>query len=122
MRRIKNTFAALGFVCFSSLALLPVSMTVCGPLTSRLLHHSKKIQPVRASKFPELGVARPVSPSVKRDMIRAAADPFRNLFEQIGAGKSLPLLDADGSGGRLIKRFIRNVNISVFVFQPVLNL
>jgi hypothetical protein len=122
MMSLKNTFAALGFACFSSLALLPVSMTVCGPITSRILHPAKKIHRVKPVPFPELGVAHPVRTSVKRDMLRAEADPLRNLFEQIGAGRSLPALDADGSGGRLIKRFIRSVKVSTFVFQPVLNL
>ncbi|HEY3306261.1 MAG TPA: hypothetical protein VGL70_22300 [Candidatus Binatia bacterium] len=121
MMSLKNTFAALGFVCFSSLALLPVSMTVCGPITSRILHAAKKIHRVKPALFPELGVAQPVRTSVKRDMLRAEADPLRNLFEQIG-GRILPVLDADGSGGRLIKRFIRSVKVSTFVFQPVLNL
>jgi hypothetical protein len=123
MKSLKNGFAALGFVCFTSLALLPVSMTVCGPFTSRLLYpaKAKKIQAVKPALFPALGVSYPLKAAVKRDMIRAEADPLRNLFEQIGAGKSLPLLDADG-GGRLISRLIRSVNVSTFIFQPVLNL
>jgi hypothetical protein len=121
MKSLKNGFAALGFVCFTSLALLPVSMTVCGPFTSRLLYPAKKIQAVKPAPFPALGVFYPLKAAGKRDMIRAEADPLRNLFEQIGAGKSLPLLDA-GDGGRLISRLIRSVNISTFIFQPVLNL
>jgi hypothetical protein len=122
MKSLKNSFAALGFVCFSSLALLPVSMTLCGPLTSRLLHPAKKIHHPKPSLFPALGVAQPIRTSVKRDMLRAEADPLRNLFEQIGAGRSLPALDFDGYGSRLIKRLVRSVKVSKFVFQPVLNL
>jgi hypothetical protein len=122
MMSLKNTFAALGFVCFSSLALLPVSMTVCGPFTSRLLQPPKKIHLAKPAPFPALGVAHPVRTSVKRDMLRAEADPLRNLFEQIGVGRMLPVLDADGPGGRLVRRFIRSVNVSNFIFQPVLNL
>jgi hypothetical protein len=126
MKSLKNGFAALGFVCFSSLALLPVSMTLCGPFTSWLLQPAKKIHltkpVVKPAPFEALVVAQPVRTSFKRDMLRAEADPLRNLFEQIGAGRVLPGLDADGSGNRLIKRLNRSVMVSSFVFQPVLNL
>jgi len=121
MKRLKNGFAALGFVCFTSLALLPVGITLCGPFTSRLPYAAKKVQAVKPGPFPALGVSYPLKAAVKRDMIRAEADPLRNLFEQIGAGRILPLLDADG-GGRLISRLIRSVHVSTFIFQPVLNL
>jgi len=123
MKSLKNTFAALGFVCFSSLALLPVGMTVCGPVTSRLLHPAKKVHHlIKLRSFPALAAAHTVATSVARDVLRAEADPLRNLFDQIGAGRNLPVLDVDGTGGGLIKRFIRSVNVSSFVFQPVLNL
>jgi len=121
MGRLKNTFAALGFICFSTLALLPVSMTVCGPVTSRLFHRAKKIHAVKPAPFEVLGVSHSFGSSFKRDMLRAEADPLRNLFEQLG-GRSLPMIDADGLGGRLIMRFLRSVNVSNFIFQPVLNL
>jgi hypothetical protein len=121
MMSLKNTLAALGFVCFSSLALLPVSMTVCGPITSRILHPAKKIHLVKPAPFDALGEAHPIRTFVKRDMLRAEADPLRNLFEQIG-GRIPPVLDGDGLGGRLIKRFSRSVKVSTLVFQPVLNL
>jgi len=122
MKSLRNTFAALGFVCFSSLALLPVGITVCGPFASRLLHPAKKIHPVKPVPSPELGVSHPVRTSIARDALRAEADPLRNLFDQIGAGRSLPAFDGNGPGGRLIKRLVRSVKVSTFVFQPVLNL
>jgi hypothetical protein len=122
MRSLKNPFAALGFVCFSSLALLPVGMTICGPIASRLLHPAKKIQLVKPSAFPAIAAAQPARISVNRDVIRVGTDPLRNLFEHIAAGGTLTARDADGSRGRLIKRLIRGVHISLFVFQAVLNL
>ncbi len=122
MRGLKNALVGLGFVCFTSLALLPVSMTVCGPFTSRLLHHAKKIHHVNPDPSPRASTTRAQEATFERDVIPAAGDPARSLFEHLSITRSSLELEPDRAGSRLIQGFIRSVNVSTFVFQPVLNL
>jgi hypothetical protein len=122
MKGLKNTLAALGFICFSSLALLPVGMTLCGPFMSRLLHHAKKVHHVNPDPSPRLGVARPQGTTFERDVIPAATDPARSLFEHLSVTRSPAEHEPDRTRNRLLHGFIRSVKVSTLVFQPVLNL
>lgn len=122
MKGLKNTLAALGFICFSSLALLPVGMTLCGPFMSRLLHHVKKVHHVNPDPSPRLGVARPQGTTFERDVIPAATDPARSLFEHLSVTRSPAEHEPDRTRNRLLHGFIRSVKVSTMVFQPVLNL
>ncbi len=122
MKGLKNTLAALGFVCFSSLALLPVGMTLCGPFMSRLLHHAKKVHRVNPDPSPRLGVAGPHETTFERDVIPTAADPARSLFEHLSVTRSPAEHEPDRASNRLLHGFIRSVKVSTLVFQPVLNL
>ncbi|HEY2987278.1 MAG TPA: hypothetical protein VGL11_06105 [Candidatus Binatia bacterium] len=122
MRSVKNLVAALGFICFSSLALLPVSMTVCGPLTSRLPHHAKKIRHVVPHPATAFAAVQPEGNVFTRDVIPTEGDPARNLFEHTAVARNGAALEPDGPQIHLAQGFIHRAKVSAFVFQPVLNL
>lgn len=88
MNNLRKTLAALGFVCFFSLALLPVSMTVCGPVTWRLFHHAKRLHPERAGHdaLPRFVGEQPHATGLERDII-PEADSIRNLLEYPGIAR-----------------------------------
>jgi hypothetical protein len=122
MRSLKNVFAALGFLCFVSLALIPIGMSVCGPFTSRLLHHAKKIHHVNPDPSPHIAAARPQSATFERDVIPTTGDPARSLFEHLSITRSPGEDEPARPKSALIQGFIRSVKVSALVFQPVLNL
>src|SRR5712691_5384298 len=112
MSSFKNLVAALGFVCFSSLALLPVSMTVCGPVTSRILHHAKKVHHIiDSSPSAQLAIARPYSAAVERDVIPTEGDPARNLFEHTGLARAPAGNEHSGAQVHPAEGFVRAAKV-----------
>lgn len=119
MSNLRKTVAALGFVCFFSLALLPVSMAVCGPFMSRLFHQAKRHHHAVRERFPEMSAAPARAAFAQRDII-SEADPVRSLFEHTGIGRSSALAEAALPEIHLNQRFLRSAKISSFVFHSVL--
>ncbi len=122
MNHLRKTVAALGFVCFFSLALLPVSMTLCGPITSRLNHHAKRLHQV--SLRPSYGssvrleVPQPFRASFERDVI-PEGDSVRSL-EHTGLGRSPAGPEPDGPEISPGRGLVREARVSGFVFHTVL--
>ena len=123
MNHLRKTVAALGFVCFFSLALLPVSMTLCGPITSLLNHHAKRLHHVsyHESYGPSvrLEFAQPFTASFERDVI-AEGDSGRSLLEHTGIGRSPAGPEPDGPGIFSGRGLVRSATFSSFVFHTVL--
>jgi hypothetical protein len=121
MNNLRKTLAALGFVCFFSLALLPVSMTVCGPVTWRLLHHAKRLHPERPGHDALLrfvGVP-PHAAGLERDII-PEGDPVRNLFEYPGIARNPAGIEPDNPEFYTSQGFVDSSRVSGFDSHTVL--
>ena len=119
MNKLRKTVAALGFVCFVSLALLPVSLTVCGPITARLFHQAKKLHhSVSAASFPRLGVVPARTVAFERDII-SEADPVRTPWEHAAAARSPAAPEPDDPELHLSQGLIDSAKVSDFVFHTV---
>jgi hypothetical protein len=120
MKHLRKTFAALGFVCFVSLALLPVSLTVCGPITARLFHHAKRLHhAVSAAALPQLGAVPTQRVAFERDII-SEADPVRTPWEHAAAARSPAGPEPDRPELHWSQGFIDSAKVSNFVFHTVL--
>ena len=120
MKHLRKTVAALGFVCFVSLALLPVSLTVCGPILARLFHHAKRPhQAVIAVSFPQLGAVPVHRLAFERDVI-SESDPLRIPWEHAAAARSPAGPEPDGQGLHWSRGFTDSAKVSDFVFHTVL--
>ena len=122
MGSLKNKVAAFGFVCFCSLALLPVSMTVCGPFTSKLLHHAKKLHHASRDRSDGFRSAQPDTRSLERDMIPEKDDPLRNPLQHAAAARNPAGPQLQGPETHLAHGFILGAKASTLIFQSVLNL
>lgn len=120
MKHLRKTVAALGFVCFVSLALLPVSLSVCGPITARLFHHAKKLHhAVSPASFPQLEAVPAQRLAFERDVI-SESDPVRSPWEHAAAARSPAGPEPDGPELHLSQGLIDSARVSHFVFHTVL--
>jgi hypothetical protein len=120
MKHLRKTIAALGFVCFVSLALLPVSLTVCGPILARLFHHAKRLHhSAIAVSFPQWSAVSAQRVAFERDVI-SEADPVRTPWEHAAAARSPAGPEPDGPELHLSQGFIDSAKVSNFVFHTVL--
>jgi len=121
MNNLRKTLAALGFVCFFSLALLPVSMTVCGPVTWRLFHHAKRLHPERAGHDALLRFvgAQSHAAGLERDII-PEGDSVRNLFEYPGIARNPAGIEPDSPEFYTSQGFFDNSGVSGFDSHTVL--
>lgn len=123
MNHLRKTVAALGFVCFFSLALLPVSMTLCGPLTSRLNHHAKRLHResyrISYGSTVRLEFAQPLTASFGRDIL-AEGDSVRSMLEHTGIGRSPSGPEPDGPEISQSRGLIHSARASGFDFHTVL--
>ena len=122
MDSLKNTIAALGFICFFSLSLLPVSMTVCGPFTARLLHHAKKLRHVSQDLSPRLRLVHPDPTALERDAILEEGNPQRNLSGHAWVARRPAGAEPRSLDLASALRFIPGGKVSTLIFQSVLNL
>ena len=122
MGNLKSKIAAFGFVCFVSFALLPVSVTVCGPATSRLLHHAKKVHQVSRDPSPQIRSAQPDRTVLQRDMIPEESDPVRDPLQHAWAARSPAAPQPQSAEAHLAHGFICDPKVSTLIFQSVLNL
>ena len=100
MSILRKTVAALGFVCFFSVALLPVSMSICGPVTWRMLHHAKRSHHPTGEVFSRPVAAQPQASNLERDIIRdiiPEEDSVRSLFEHTGIARDPVVLEPAGA-------------------------
>jgi hypothetical protein len=122
MKNLRKTVAALGFICFVSLALLPVSLTVCAPITTRLFHHAKRLHhTLSVASFPQLGAVPTQRAAFDRDLI-SEADPVRIPWEHAAAARNPGGPEPDRPGLHLSREFIDSEKISSFAFHSVLTL
>ncbi|HKA34769.1 MAG TPA: hypothetical protein VKH64_16260 [Candidatus Binatia bacterium] len=122
MSILRKTVAALGFVCFFSVALLPVSMSICGPVTWRMLHHAKRNHPI-ADVLSHPVAARPQSGNLERDIIRdiiPEEDSVRSLFEHTGIARNPVGFEPDGPEIYASQEFVERAWVSSFAFHTVL--
>lgn len=121
MNKLRKTLAALGFVCFFSLALLPVSMTVCGPVTWRLTHHAKRLHPVHEGRdlSSRFVVAQQQTAGLERDII-PEEDSARNLFEYPGIARNPAGVQPDNPEIYMSQGFFESARVSSFESHTVL--
>ena len=122
MGSLKNKVAAFGVVCFCSLALLPVSMTVCGPFTSKLLHHAKKLHHASRDRSDGFRSAQLDTRYLERDMIPEEDDPLRNPLQHAAAARNPASPQLQGPEAHLAHGFFLGAKASTLIFQSVLNL
>jgi hypothetical protein len=121
MDRLRKTLAALGFVCFFSLALLPVSMTVCGPVTWRLNHHAKRLHALHAGRdlSPRFVVLQHQAAGLERDII-PEEDSARNLLEYPGIASNPAGVQPDNPEIYTSQGFFESARVSSFESHTVL--
>jgi hypothetical protein len=121
MKNVRKAVAALGFVCFFSLALLPVGMTICEPVTWQLFHHAKRLHQAHArhDSSPRLLVAQPRGTGVERDIL-PEADSTRNLLGYTGIARKLAGAEPDNREIDVSQGSIENARVSSFDSHTVL--
>jgi hypothetical protein len=120
---LRKTVAALGFVCFFSVALLPVSMSICGPVTWRMLHHTKRMHHPADDALPRPVAARPQGSNLERDIIRdiiPEEDSLRSLFEHTGIARHPLGFGPDGPEIFSSQGFVERAWVSSFASHTVL--
>lgn len=123
MNILRKTVAALGFVCFFSLALLPVSMSICGPVTWRMLLHAKRPHHPAGNVFSHPVAAKPQGSSLERDIIRdiiPEEDSVRSLFEHTGIAGNPVGFKPDGPEIFASQGFVERACFSSFASHTVL--
>jgi hypothetical protein len=123
MSILRKTVAALGFVCFFSVALLPVSMSICGPVTWRMLHHAKRPHHPTADVFSHPVAAKPQGSNLERDTIRdiiPEEDSLRSLFEHTGIARNPVGFEPDGPEIYTSQGFVERAWVSSFASHTVL--
>jgi hypothetical protein len=121
MSNLRKAVAALGFVCFFSLALLPVGMSICEPLTWQLFHHGKHAHQMRARPevFHRLHVAQPHGSDVQRDIL-PEEDSLRNLPQYTGIARSPAGAEPDNREPHVGQGFVESARVSSFDSHTVL--
>jgi len=123
MSILRKTVAALGFVCFFSVALLPVSMSICGPVTWRMLHHAKRPHHPTADVCSRPVAAKPQGSNLERDTIRdiiPEEDSVRSLFEHTGIARNPVGFAPDGPEIYTSQGFVERAGVSSFASHTVL--
>ena len=121
MSNLRKAVAALGFVCFFSLALLPVGMSICEPVTWQLFHHAKRAHQMRArpDRFHRLLVTQPHSSDVQRDIL-PEEDSLRNQLHYTGITRNPAGAEPDNWDAYVSQGFIESAKVSSFDFHTVL--
>jgi hypothetical protein len=123
MSILRKTVAALGFVCFFSVALLPVSMSICGPVTWRMLHHAKRVHHPTGDDLSRPAAARPQGSNLERDIIRdiiPEEDSVRSLFEHTGIARHPVSFGLDGPEIFSSQGFVERAWVPSFASHTVL--
>ncbi len=116
---LRKTVVGLGFVCFFSVALLPVSMSVCGPATWRMLHHAKRLHHATRDALPHVIAAQPQGSNFERDVI-PEEDSARSLLEHTGIARNPVNLGPDGPEVVASQGYIESAWVSSFASHTVL--
>ena len=125
MNTLRKTLAALGFVCFFSVALLPVSMSICGPVMWRmLLHHTKHPHHPAGAPLPQHPVAaKPQQGSIleglERDVI-PVEDSIRSLVEHTGIARNPVDFGPDAPEVYASRGFVEYARVTGFASHTVL--
>jgi len=123
MGTLRKAVAALGFVCFFSVALLPVSMSICGPVTWRMLHHAKRPHHPAGDVFSHPVAAKPQGSNLERDIIRdiiPEEDSLRSLFEHTGIARNPVGFEPDGPEIYTSQGFVERAWVPSFASHTVL--
>ena len=123
MNILRKTLAALGFVCFFSVALLPVSMSICGPVTWRMLHHAKHPHRPIGEVLSHPIAAKPQGSNLERDIIRdliPEEDSLRSLLEHTGIARNPVGFEPDGPEIYASQGFVERAWVSSFASHTVL--
>ena len=122
MQALKNKLAALGFIAVVSFALLPAGLTVCGPATTKILRHSKKIHPVAYHKGPGLKATQQHARAIVNDVLPEENRELRNFSEDDATARNDAHLQSDGSQAARAARARVTQKMPIHLLQSVLNL
>lgn|GEM_PF-3341358 len=124
MSILRKTVAAVGFVCFFSVALLPVSMSICGPVMWRmLLHHAKHSHHPTGAALAHPVASKPQQGSIleglERDVI-PVEDSVRSLVEHTGIARNPVDFGPKGPEIYASQGFVKGTWVSGFASHTVL--
>ena len=124
MGTLKKKVAAIGFICFFSLGIFPLSMAVGGPVTSRLLHihHAKRSQHVDNDFSDGFKPARPDRAMLEKDVLPEEDSELRNPLENASAAKNSAEISLQGLEFFLTSRLTLAGKVSTYIFQSTFNL
>ena len=121
MINLRKTVVALGFVCFCSLALLPVGMGICEPVTWQLFHHAKRAHQMRVKPdfFHRLLVTQPQGSDIQRDIL-PEEDSLRNLTQYTGIARNPAGAEPDNREPHVRQGFVESARVYSFDSHTVL--
>lgn len=122
MQALKNKLATLSFIGLVTLALLPVSLSVCSPAAAKLRHHAKKLHRVARSPIPTLKAPEPPSHVVVKDVLPEENRELKNLSEDHATARSAVRPPRDGLHAAWGSRTRVAHGTSILILQSVLNL
>ena len=122
MQALKNKLATLSFIGLVTLALLPVSLSVCGPAAAKLRHHAKKLHPVARGQIPALRAMHPPGHAIVRDVLPEENRELKNLSENYATVRRVVRPPRDGSHAAWATRTHVTDRRPILILQSVLNL